>query len=171
VLRSGGVAVIPTDTVYGLAASLDHPEAIDRIFELKRRPRDKPLAVLVANRDAAATLANFTDQAAKMAGEGWPGPLTLVLESTRPLKMLGGDGLTVGIRVPNHPFTLELLDLCGPLATTSANPSGVETPCFLSEIIEQLGDGVDLYVDALGGSLSGTPSRIVSVVGEPKTLR
>jgi L-threonylcarbamoyladenylate synthase len=169
VLNNSGVAVIPTDTVYGLAARLDHVSAIDRIFELKGRPRSKPLPVLLPDITAASRLAVLSPEALRMASEEWPGPLTLVLETLSPLPEIGGDGTTVGLRVPKHPFTLELLRHCGPLATTSANPSGMATGSTVDAVIEHFDDEVELYVD--GGALTGAPSRVISLVGEHKRLR
>ncbi len=163
-LAAGGLVVIPTDTVYGLAAHLDFPASIARIFELKGRPTSKPLAVLVADLAQAGTLGFFTDEARKLAEEGWPGPLTIVLNSARHLGQLGGDGETVGVRVPRHSFCLSLLRLTGPLAVTSANQSGGITPTSVGEIAELFGDGIDLYID--GGEISTAASRVVSVAGE-----
>lgn len=168
-LAAGGLVVIPTDTVYGLAAVLDQPASIARIFELKDRPRSKPLAVLVADMAQAASVAIFDDQARKLAEENWPGPLTIVLNSARHLGQLGGDGETVGVRIPAHHFCLSLLKMIGPLAATSANLSGAPTPKKVEEIAELFGEGVDLYID--GGEASAAPSQVVSMTGEPKRLR
>lgn len=168
-LAAGGLVVVPTDTVYGLAAALDRPASIARIFELKDRPRSKPLAVLAADMAQASAVAIFDDPARKLAGESWPGPLTIVLSSARHLGQLGGDGETVGVRVPGHPFCLSLLKMTGPLAVTSANPSGAPTPKKMEEIAELFGDAVDLYID--GGEASAAPSRVVSFVGGTKRLR
>lgn len=169
VLASGGLVVIPTDTVYGLAALLDRPASIARIFELKRRPTSKPLAVLVADLAQACTLGFFNDEARKLAEEGWPGPLTIVLNSARHLGQLGGDGETVGVRVPGHPWCLSLLELMGPLAVTSANRTEHQTPTSVEGIVELFGDAVDLYID--GGEISTAASQVVSVAGEFKRLR
>lgn len=170
VLSDGGLIVIPTDTVYGIAARVDIPSAIDRIFEIKQRPRDKALAVLVGDLNAAKQLGVFSDEAILAAERGWPGPLTIVLprkEAARDIP-LGGDPSTIGIRVPNHDFALELLGRVGPLATTSANLSGESEPATVDKIAETLA-GVDLFLD--GGPVSGKPSKVVSFVGGMTTLR
>jgi L-threonylcarbamoyladenylate synthase len=169
VLESERLVVIPTDTVYGLAAKLDRKSAVDRIFRVKQRPRSKPLPVLVRDLDAAMELAVFPIQALVMAKEGWPGPLTLVLKAAPPLPSIGGDGGSVGLRIPNHPFALELLARCGPLAVTSANPSGALTGVSIDDIVGDLGDGVHLYVN--GGVLEAPPSQVVSLIGETRILR
>lgn len=169
VLAGGGLVVIPTDTVYGVAARIDRPEAVRRIFELKGRPREKALPVLVADLETARRLAVFTPQALELAATGWPGPLTLVLERGALAADLGGDGRTVALRIPDHPAALELLARAGPLAATSANPSGRPPHRSVEEIAASLGEGVDLYLD--GGRLGSTPSRVISLVGEPRVLR
>jgi len=162
------VVVLPTDTVYGLAARLDRPEAIQRIFEIKKRSHSKPLPVLVADLQQADGLGKWSPEALKAAVE-WPGPLTLVLPSMRALAVLGGDGKSVALRAPNHPFALGVLRVCGPLATTSANISGENTPPGLDAIAASLGEAVDLFVD--GGILNSPASRIISFVGDPRVLR
>lgn len=167
-LDCGRVVVIPTDTVYGLAALLDRPEAIERLFELKGRPRSKPVAVLVPDLDTAQTLATFSPAALERASK-WPGALTLVLPSRCPMPELGGDGSTVGLRVPDHAWTLSLIRRCGPLAATSANPTGKKTGVTIDDIVADLRDEPDLYVD--GGPLDAAPSTVVSMVGEPEVLR
>ena len=168
VLDSGGVVVIPTDTVYGVAARLDRPDAVGRLFEVKQRPRSKPIALLVPDLEAAQAIAEFSPEAVQRAAE-WPGALTLVLRSRRPLPVLGGDGSTVGVRMPDHAWTLQLMRRVGPLPTTSANPSGSPTAASIEEIVDELGDGVDLYVD--GGRLEAPPSTVVSLIGKPEILR
>lgn len=167
-LDSGRVVVIPTDTVYGIAARLDRPEAIERLFELKGRPKSKPVAVLVPDVDTAQNLAKFSPEALEKAAD-WPGALTLVLPSRSPMPELGGDGSTVGLRVPDHAWTLGLIRRCGPLAATSANPTGKRTGVTIADIRSDLGEGPDLYVD--GGPLDAAPSTVISVVGEPEVLR
>jgi L-threonylcarbamoyladenylate synthase len=168
-LKNGCLVVIPTDTVYGVAARLDRPQAIDRIFEVKRRPRSKPVAVLVDDLDTATRIGVFSDDARRRAEEGWPGALTLVLPCVTPLPSLGGDGTTVGIRIPAHDWTRALLRECGPLATTSANPSGSPTAATIEDVRSDLRDAVDLYVN--GGRLASPPSTVISLIGEPEVLR
>jgi L-threonylcarbamoyladenylate synthase len=168
-LDAGKLVVIPTDTVYGLAARLDRPAAIGGIFEVKQRPRSKPVAVLVDDLTTAFRVGVFSDEARRRARESWPGALTLVVPCVTPLPELGGHGTTVGLRIPAHEWTLSLLRACGPLATTSANPSGSPTGAAIEDVIGDLGEGVDLYVD--GGRLESLPSTVISLVGEPEVLR
>ncbi|MGH2772251.1 MAG: L-threonylcarbamoyladenylate synthase, partial [Actinomycetota bacterium] len=168
-LESGAVIILPTDTVYGVAAALSHPGAVRRIFQMKRRPRSKPLPVLVGSLEQAGRLGLFEGRALKAAEEGWPGPVTLVVPSVLDLSVLGGDGKSVGLRVPNHRFALEVLKLAGPLAATSANISGKETPSTIDDIRADLGDDVDFYVD--DGILAKAPSSVISLIGPPRKLR
>lgn len=169
VLEEGGVVVIPTDTVYGLAARLDRPKAIDKIFKLKGRPRSKPLPILVPDIKTAKTLGEFDKDALEMAMKSWPGAVTIVVRTTEDVPDIGGDGTTIGLRMPDHPFTLDLLRECGPLAATSANPSGNPTGAVLQEVLLDLGNGPAVYVD--GGTLDSPASRVISMLGRPRILR
>ncbi len=114
-------------------------------------------------------IAAFPSEALTIARDRWPGATTLVLKAVPPLPRIGGDGGTVGLRIPNHPFALALLERSGPLAATSANPSGETTSPVVDDIAADLGDAVDLYVD--GGRLDAPPSEVISVVGKRRTLR
>lgn len=170
-LGAGKLAVIPTDTVYGLAAHLDHPDAIHAIFVAKGRPPVKPIPVLGADADELARIAIFDERARAMAARFWPGPLTLILPRAPGFEIdLGGDERrTVGVRVPKEPRALELLRMTGPLAVTSANRSGRSEATTVSEARDALGDAVDVYVD--GGRCVGVPSTIVFLAGERRLLR
>lgn len=170
-LLSGRLAVIPTDTVYGLAAHLGRPETIAAIFTVKRRPPEKPIPVLGATVDQLSTVAVFDDRARKLAARFWPGPLTMILPRAVGFDTdLGGDEIrTVGVRVPKEPRTLELLREVGPLAVTSANRSGEPEATTIEQARSALGDDVAAYMD--GGRCVGTPSTIVFLAGERRLLR
>jgi len=160
---------LPTDTVYGIAARLDRPAAVEKIFKIKSRPLTKPLPVLVASFEEAAKLGGFSDEAAEAAHARWPGPTTVVVPALIALPLLGSDGKTVGLRVPDHELTLAILCLTGPLAATSANVSGAPTGESIADIKDQLGDEVDLYID--GGVLKSPPSEVVSFANGRTKLR
>lgn len=168
-LAAGELVVIPTDTVYGIAARLDRPESIKRIFECKKRPYSKPLAILVADPAAAQGLGIFSPEALELAAGGWPGALTLVVPAVAAVPGLGGDGTTVGLRIPDHAWTLALLSACGPLAVTSANPTGHPTGATIEQIVQDLGSSVGLYVD--GGTLGGPPSTVIKMTSGQEKLR
>lgn len=170
-LRGGGVIVVPTDTVYGLACLPRHHSAVDRIFELKGRPDSKPLPVLADGIGDLETVAEFDERARALARKYWPGPLTLVLPRTASFTYdLGGsDRSTVAVRVPQNAATLELLGRSGPLAVTSANRSGEPPATTLEEARAVFGNSIDVYVDGGGGV--GTSSTVVSLIGPPRVLR
>ena len=170
-LLAGRLAVIPTDTVYGLAAHLDHPPAIQDIFTAKGRPPEKPIPVLGADLEQLASIAQFDERAKKLAARFWPGPLTIILPRVEGFDVdLGGDERrTVGVRVPKEPRTLELLRHTGPLAVTSANRSGEKEATTIEDARVALGDSATAYLD--GGRCVGTPSTIVFLVGERRLLR
>lgn len=172
VLRAGGVVVLPTDTVYGLAALPDDRGATDRLFTLKGRGRDTPIAVLCATPGDALGLAApaaVTDEVRRIAMRLWPGPLTLVLPRRPGLRYaLGTPEDTIGVRCPDHAFVRAVAAAVGPLATTSANPHGAPTPATAEEAAGALGP-VDLVVD--GGRCSAPPSTVVDATAVPWRVR
>ena len=162
--------VVPTDTVYGVAASL-RSDAIDALFAAKGRPRTKALPVLGANVSQLRAIARFSSTAEQLARAFWPGPLTLVLPRVDSFTIdLGGVARdTVAVRVPLHPATLRLLEASGPLAVTSANASGEPPAATIEMATRALGGTVEPYLDA--GPLEGEPSTILELVEEPTILR
>ncbi|MCB1005216.1 MAG: threonylcarbamoyl-AMP synthase [Acidimicrobiales bacterium] len=170
-LRSGGAVVLPTDTVYGLAALPTVDGAVDRLYALKGRPADMPVAVLVADVEQVRALADLPDPARRLAGAFWPGPLTLVLPRRPGLDLpLGGAAATIGVRWPDHPLVARLATAVGPLATTSANRTGRPTPVTAGEAAASLSGDVAAVLD--GGPCAGTASTVVDVTGpEPVVLR
>jgi len=124
-LRRGQVVAIPTETVYGLAALYSDPAAIDKIFTLKNRPAIKPLSLLFSKFDQLHPLVEFFPSAFVQLKSFMPGPLTVVIAAnckTVP-EIVRANGTTIGLRMPDHPLTLKLLDHVGPLAVPSANPT------------------------------------------------
>ena len=170
-IRSGGLVVLPTDTVYGLAAHLGTPDAVAAIFAAKDRRPDKPIPVLGADADQLAPIAVFDDRARALAARFWPGPLTMILPRAEGFDadLGGGERRTVGVRVPKEPRALEILRRTGPLAVTSANRSGATEAVTVEEARAIFGDEVAAYVD--GGRCVGVPSTIVFLVGERRLLR
>lgn len=177
-LRAGGLVAIPTETVYGLAADAEQPDAVRRIFEIKRRPSDHPLIVHLADpamlADWAATI---PEPAVVLAHTCWPGPLTLLLDRSGrvPDVVTGGRG-TVGIRVPAHPLTSRLLSrFGGGLAAPSANLFGRVSPTTALHVVEDLGGRLDPRRDVIldGGPCPiGVESTIVDcTVDPPQVLR
>ncbi|MFN2490445.1 MAG: L-threonylcarbamoyladenylate synthase [Actinomycetota bacterium] len=166
-VRAGRLIVMPTDTVYGVAA---HPDAAGAIFGAKKRSRDKALPVLAAHLADLSPVAVVDERISMLARAFWPGPLTLVLERAAGFDAdLGGRARTVAVRVPACSVALALLRRSGPLAVTSANRSGEPAATSVDEARRSLGDAVDVFID--GGPRSGAPSTIVSLVGNISVLR
>jgi L-threonylcarbamoyladenylate synthase len=165
-LRRGGVAVVPTDTVYGLAARPAEEAAVRTIYRLKGRPEGMHLPVLAASVDQVRELGvAVTPGAEALAAKWWPGPLTLAFgfepQGERPAWLQGRT--EVAVRIPAHPFLQAVLQQTGVLVVTSANPHGAPTPRTASEVAGALGSAVELIVD--GGELHDVPSTLVNVNG------
>jgi tRNA threonylcarbamoyl adenosine modification protein (Sua5/YciO/YrdC/YwlC family) len=172
-IARGELVVLPTDTVYGIGARPDDARATAAIFEAKGRPRDLMLPVLVATVEEARRAAVFDGRAARLAEASWPGPLTLVLPRTDRSAGwdLGGDGTTIGVRIPGHPVALELLRRTGSLAVTSANRSGGAPAEDREGLVATFGARVAVYLVA-DAPVRGSASTVVSLVGpEPVILR
>ncbi|MBX3312869.1 MAG: threonylcarbamoyl-AMP synthase [Actinobacteria bacterium] len=168
VLVAGGTVVLPTDTVYGLAALPARPGATGALFRLKARAADQPLAVLVADADqAVALLAHVSAEVRGWMERWWPGALTIVgARSTAALDLeLGAGPDTIGIRCPDLPFLREVAARVGPIATTSANRSGEPTPQTAAEAAASLDGPVGLVVD--GGPAGTLASTVVDTVASP----
>lgn len=170
-LERGEVIVMPTDTVYGLAARPDVPGAVAGIFAIKQRPREKPLPVLAAHIDALRDVVEVDERARRLADAFWPGPLTLVLPRATAFTCdLGGSSSrTVGVRVPALDAALELLHRTGPLAVTSANRSGSPPAATMDEARTALGRDVRVFID--GGHVGGAPSTVLELAPRPRVLR
>lgn len=172
-LRAGLLAVLPTDTVYGVAADAFSPTGTAAIFSAKRRGRDFPLPVLVRSPKQLAGLTTSVPEAAeRLMAAYWPGPLTIVVASEPNLTWdLGASEGTVAVRMPLDDVTLEVIRAVGPLAVTSANISGSPPAVTVADARRQLGDEVEVYVDG-GPRSSSTPSTIVDLTrAEPHVLR
>lgn len=152
ILRRGGLVAMPTETVYGLAADATNGQAVARIFETKRRPTFNPLIVHVPDLASAREFAVFTSDAERLARSFWPGPLTLVLQCypDAGISELVSAGLsTLAVRVPAHPVGQAVLRAAAtPIAAPSANRSGHVSPTTAAHVATDLGDSVDLILDA-----------------------
>lgn len=162
-LTEGKLVAIPTETVYGLSANALNADAVLNIFEAKNRPVFDPLIVHVPSIEVAKLhVTHFPEKAQKLAETFWPGPLTLVLPRKHHIPDIVCSGLeTVGIRMPNHPMTLELLhSLPFPLAAPSANPFGYISPTSAQHVEDQLGGLISYILDG-GPCAVGIESTIV----------
>jgi len=167
ILESGGVVVVPTDTVYGVAAHPARPAAVKRLYEAKQRDIGKPLPLLAdSGKGVTAFGARLGPVEMRLADRFWPGPLTLVLDvSQRDVDLEGAQQDTEGFRVPDHGPLRELLRMCGGvLRVSSANRSGRNPAVSAAEAVEALGKWVDLVLDG-GAARGGVPSSVVRVEG------
>ena len=166
VLLAGGVAVIPTDTVYGLAAHPDFPEAVDRLYTIKGREAKKPIALLAADVEAVERFGfRITDKALELV-KHWPGGLTLILSKSTLNSQLSTLNSAEGFRVPDHDWTRRLLAKCGGLLrVTSANLSGQRAATDAPAALADVGLSADIVVDD-GISPGGVPSTVVRVAAD-----
>jgi L-threonylcarbamoyladenylate synthase len=166
-LARGGIVVVPTDTVYGLAARPTEIEAVRAVYRAKGRPEGMHLPVLASDVDQVRALGvAFGPVAQELAGRWWPGPLTMAFSfeagSRRPDWLTGRD--EVAVRIPDHAFLRSLLAKTGVLVVTSANPHGQPTPRTAEDVATgALGSSVDVIID--GGPLAEVPSTLVNVSG------
>ena len=171
-LREGGVVAYPTDTLYGLGASLHHERALERVYEIKGRDPSKPLLLLIPEVDSLRSLVKeVSDSAVRLMDAFWPGPLTLVFEASDavPEICLGG-GKTIGIRLPDSSVAMALLrEVNVPLTASSANRSGGPQPVSAQQVAETIGDQVDLIIDG-GPCTDESPSTLVDVSGSHAVL-
>lgn len=170
-IKRGELVVLPTESVYGLAADPFSAKAMQALREVKGRGDDLPVGVLVgALRTVDGLASGITVDGRALIEAFWPGPLTLVVreQPTLAWDIASGAG-HVSLRMPLHPVTLAVLAATGPLAVTSAQRAGSAPPRTCDEAQEQLGDGIALYLDA-GGTIAEVPSSIVDLTADPPVL-
>jgi L-threonylcarbamoyladenylate synthase len=168
-LHSAGVVGVPTDTVYGLAASLFHAEAVERVFEIKGRATTAPLPVLVSSAaDLTLVTAGVPRVAWDLINRFWPGPLTIVLAARPGLPAaVTAEGRTVAVRVPAGRTVLQLLQaLAEPITGTSANRSGEPAAKTAAEVVSVLGDSLDAVVADDASVRAGVASTVVEITGD-----
>ncbi len=174
ILKQGGLVAFPTDTVYGLGAWGNLGQAVERIYQVKERPRNMPLPLLLADTSQISEVAYPVPQIAWLLAHNFlPGALTLVLHKSNSVSdIITAGGITVAVRVPAHPIPVALArGLGAPIVGTSANLSGKPSSLTADEVYSQFGDKVDFVIDG-GRCLGGKESTIVDVTGEePVVLR
>ena len=168
-LRGGKLVAVPTETVYGLAGNGLDENAVNEIYEVKGRPAVKPLSLMVSCTEAMDLYCEDIPDAAKfLAKKFWPGPLTIVLKAKKVVpEIVRAGGTTVGLRCPDHPMTLKLLDLSGiPFAAPSANPSGEDSPKDANQVLRYFDGKISAIVD--GGPCGiGTESTLLDMSCTP----
>lgn len=171
-VRKGGLAVVPTDTVYGIGTTATDAQAVQRLLDAKGRGRQMPPPVLVAHAGAVDELAvDIPEGARRLADSHWPGALTLILRARPDLGWdLGETAGTIALRMPDHAPLRELLERTGPMAVTSANLTGEPPATRIDEALAFFGDRV-LHIDG-GPTRASTPSTIIDFAhGAPRALR
>jgi len=172
ILAEGGLVAFPTDTVYGVGAHAFQPDAVERIYVAKIRPRDKAIPILLAQPDDLVLVAEgITEPAWLLAERFWPGGLTLVLPKKANIPdVVSAGGSTVAVRIPDHPTPLALIAALGaPLAATSANLSGHPSPVTAQEVEAELEGRIELILD--GGRCSGgIPSTVLDLTTDPPAI-
>ncbi len=163
VIKAGGLIILPTDTVYGVAANLWQPEAVAALYMTKQRPPERAIPVLLADlKDVTQVARDLPEAAFLLAQAFWPGPLTIVLPRRPEVPEIVSALPTIGVRLPNHDGARAVIRACGgALAVTSANRTGYPNPLTAQEAAE-LGDAVELLLDG-GRCPGGLPSTVVDL--------
>ncbi len=163
ILLEGGVVVMPTDTVFGVFTKVGNEAGVKKIYDIKKRPAGKPLPILISSLKWVWRWVEYDKMIDEACGKSWPGAVTFILKTL--------NGNTVGLRMPDLPDLLEIIDRTGPLYATSANISGGKAPVSLDEIPGSIKNSVDLSAD-FQKPLSGKPSKIIDLSGgKEKVLR
>ncbi|HVC34481.1 MAG TPA: L-threonylcarbamoyladenylate synthase [Chloroflexota bacterium] len=168
-LEAGELVIVPTDTVYGVSAALSCPEAVEKIYRVKGRPAEKPIALLVDRIEDVDLVAARIPAAAKtLMARFWPGGLTLILPRQASVPdIVAANGPTIAVRMPDHPVPRALVRRLGqPLPTTSANRSGQPSPTTAEQARRELGDGVSIVLDA-GPAPGGVESTVIDPTTNP----
>ena len=173
-IKQGGIAIFPTETVYGIGANGLDESAIKKLYQIKQRPLSKPISLLVNSIDMINSITeNITKEEYSLIKKFMPGPLTIILKKKKIIPdILTANSDTVGIRMPENEISLKLIEYAGvPIATSSANISGQESNTKVNENLKELKEKVDVFIDG-GESKISIASTVVQIVnGSPKILR
>jgi len=171
IIKNGGLIVYPTDTIYGLGANALNLKSVVKVFIAKNRPLDQALPLIVSGLEMAEELAFITEKANKLISFFWPGALTIILEK-KPIvpSIVTGDKFNIGLRSPNHAVPLMISKVSGlPLTATSANKHGGADPIEVNDILNQLGEHVDMILDG-GKTEIGTSSTVIDLTRSPPLI-
>lgn len=173
-LKQGKLIIIPTETVYGICCDAFNERAVKKLFKIKKRPKTKPLQILISNiKDIKNIAQKIPFKLKKIMKKCWPGPTTIVVKKKKIIPNIVTGGLnTVGIRIPNHPIAIQLIKAFGhPIAASSANISGKKPPRTARQAVKSLKKGFALAIDC-GISKIGKPSKVLDAShNKIKTLR
>jgi len=163
IIREGGLVAFPTETVYGIAANLTNKKTIERLYAIKKRPREKPLTIHISNMTMLINMAGAVpDTARRLIDAFWPGPLTIVMRTK--------NGKKTGFRMPANKIALSLIEASNvPMVAPSANLSGSRPPRNMEEVLEEMEDMVDMIIDG-GQTEVGVESTVVDITTKPFTI-
>jgi L-threonylcarbamoyladenylate synthase len=166
ILKSGRVAVIPTDTIYGIVGKALDEKTVERIYEVKKRKPEKPFIILISNQKELEEFSiNLNEFQKNYLSENWPGPVSVILPCKRKeLRYLHRGTDSLAFRLPNDETLKNLISLTGPLVAPSANPEGKEPADTIEKAKEYFKDEIDCYID--GGRIKSNPSRLVLIDGD-----
>ncbi|MDD5289489.1 MAG: L-threonylcarbamoyladenylate synthase [Dehalococcoidales bacterium] len=173
ILKNGGLVAYPTDTVYGLGACMTDILAVERIFQVKGRPKGMALPILLAQTSQIKEVVELMPPSVwRLAGEFFPGALTIILPKSNAVPdTITGGGRTVAFRIPNHPVPLALIEGLGkPIVGTSANLSGHPSSLTAEEVIKQIGKQIDMVIDG-GKCPGGIESTVIDLSGNRPIVR
>ena len=161
-LKKGAVGIIPTDTVYGVVCSALHPQALERLYAIKKRHPNKAYIVLISALDDVAQFTTLSHNIQTLLTQVWPGPVSVVLPTKNTtLAYLHRGNASIAFRLPADPSLQALLKVSGPLAAPSANPNGLPPAKTVTEAYAYFKNDVDFYVD--GGPLYNSPSTLIEL--------
>jgi L-threonylcarbamoyladenylate synthase len=170
VIAAGGVVAFPTDTVYGIGVDPFNTDAVGKLFAAKGRPPEKAIPILLGRNEAIDIVVNdIPAWVESLSSSFWPGALTIVLKKKGSVPQIVSRTGTLGVRIPDHPIALEFLRASGPLAVTSANPSGAPEASNATEVLAGLEDMIDLVVDG-GLTPGGRPSTVLDCTVQPPVI-
>lgn len=162
-LKAGKLVIYPTETLYGLGANPFDEAAVKRVYMVKKRPFDMPLSIAVRDITMLEELAVLDDNSRRLVAKFTPGPITILVTKKRNVPdILTSASMEIGVRIPNHPFALRLIEKCGPIVSTSANLHSKPNPTNADNAIQDIGPMVDVCVDC-GPCRVGKPSTIVQL--------
>lgn len=170
-MKNGDLIIFPTDTVYGLGCQVLDLEGIENIYKLKKRPKSKPIPILVSDIVSLNPICEIDKRALKLMTKFWPGPLTLILKTKKEFKKITGE-TTIAVRIPDHYMAQQVIKEYGPLRVTSANISGNKPLNTLEDVKIAFGSKVFKIYGEYTSDSSGVPSTIVDLTNkEIKILR
>lgn len=162
-LKTGKLVIYPTETLYGLGANPFDEAAVKRVYMVKKRPFDMPLSIAVRDITMLEELAVLDDNSRRLVAKFTPGPITILVTKKRNVPdILTSASMEIGVRIPNHPFALRLIEKCGPIVSTSANLHSKPNPTTADNAIQDIGPMIDVCVDC-GPCRVGKPSTIVQL--------